>query len=59
MAYNVKFLKGTLDSYNAIQLKDSNTFYYMNTFYQKFIEEFKGLGKSHKLPSFLEGRHKG
>ena len=29
MAYNVKFLKGSLDSYNALENKDVNTFYYV------------------------------
>lgn len=30
MAYNVKFLKGTLANYNAIEVKDKNTFYYID-----------------------------
>ena len=28
MAYNVKFLKGTLEAYNGLATKDVNTFYY-------------------------------
>lgn len=30
MAYNVKFLKGTFESYNALASKDPNTFYYLD-----------------------------
>lgn len=30
MAYNVKFLQGTLDQYNQLAVKDANTFYYVD-----------------------------
>ena len=30
MAYNVKFLKGTLESFNQLLYKDPNTFYYLD-----------------------------
>lgn len=30
MAYNVKFLQGTLDQYNKLAVKDANTFYYVD-----------------------------
>ena len=30
MAYNVKFLKGTLESFNQLSYKDPNTFYYLD-----------------------------
>ena len=30
MAYNVKFLKGTLESFNQLLAKDPNTFYYLD-----------------------------
>lgn len=30
MAYNVKFLKGSVESYNGLENKDTNTFYYVD-----------------------------
>lgn len=39
MAYNVKFLKGTLEAYNGLATKDVNTFYYAGN--DLFLGEIK------------------